>query len=102
MSPPGTLVETDVETASKTKVAPRWRVVLWNDDVTTFQFVIELLQSLFRKPQGEAVSLTHEIHNRGSATVEWTSKERAELYVDQVKSLARPRGFPLTATIEPE
>jgi ATP-dependent Clp protease adapter protein ClpS len=48
------------------------------------------------------VHLTHEIHNRGAATVEVTSRERAELYVEQVKSLARPRGFPLTATIEPE
>ena len=97
-----TLVEPDVDTDSKTKLAPRWKVVLWNDDVTTFQFVIELLRSLFRKPEPEAVSLTHEIHNRGAATVEVTSRERAELYVEQVKSLARPRGFPLTATIEPE
>ena len=102
MPPPTTLVESDVEASSGTKLGPRWKVVLWNDDVTTFQFVIELLQSLFRKPQGEAVNLTHEIHNRGAATVEVTSRERAELYVDQVKSLARPRGFPLTATIEPE
>jgi ATP-dependent Clp protease adaptor protein ClpS len=100
--PPTTIVEADVQTTSATKLAPRWRVVLWNDDVTTFQFVIELLRSLFRKPQPEAVRLTHEIHNRGSAAVEVTSRERAELYVDQVKSLARPRGFPLTATIEPE
>jgi len=100
--PPTILVEPDVETKSETKVAPRWKVVLWNDDVTTFQFVIELLRSLFRKPEPEAVQLTHEIHHRGAATVEVTSRERAELYVEQVKSLARPRGFPLTATIEPE
>jgi ATP-dependent Clp protease adapter protein ClpS len=46
--------------------------------------------------------LTNLVHHTGSAVVEITSKERAELYVDQVKSLARPRGFPLTATIEPD
>ena len=102
MPPPTTIVEPDVGTGSETKLAPRWRVVLLNDDVTTFQFVIELLRSLFHKPHPEAVRLTHEIHNTGSATVTVTSRERAELYVEQVKSLARPRGFPLTASMEME
>lgn len=102
MPPSTTILEPDVASGSETKLAPRWRVLLWNDDVTTFQFVIELLQTLFHKPHPEAVRLTHEIHNTGSAMITATSRERAELYVDQVKSLARPRGFPLTATIEPE
>ena len=102
MTPSTTVLEPGVDTSSETKLAPRWKVLLWNDDVTTFQFVIELLQSLFKKQKTEAVSLTHEIHNRGSAIVTVTNREHAELYVDQVKSLARPRGFPLTASIEPE
>jgi ATP-dependent Clp protease adapter protein ClpS len=44
----------------------------------------------------------YEVHCSGSSVVEITSRERAELYVDQVRSLARPRGFPLVASIEPE
>ena len=92
----------DAGTASATRLAPRWRVILLNDDVTTFAFVIELLRSLFKKSGAEAVALTHEIHVTGSALITVTNRERAELYVDQVRSLARPRGFPLTATIEPE
>jgi ATP-dependent Clp protease adapter protein ClpS len=58
--------------------------------------------SLFRKGRGEAVALTREVHLRGAAAVAVTSRERAELYVEQVRSLARPRGYPLTASIEPE
>jgi ATP-dependent Clp protease adaptor protein ClpS len=96
-----TIVRPDVETGVETKLVPRWKVLLLNDDVTTFAFVIELLKTLFRKPHPEAVRLTHEIHNTGSATITVTSQERAELYVEQVRSLARPRGFPLTAAIEP-
>lgn len=92
----------DTDTQVKEKIAPRWKVILHNDDVTTFAFVIELLMRLFGKPQAEAVRLTHEIHDTGSAVVTVTSFERAELYVEQVRSLARPRHFPLTATIEPE
>lgn len=92
----------DTATAVKERVAPRWKVILHNDDVTTFAFVIELLIRLFGKSHGEALQLTQEVHDTGSAIVTVTSFERAELYVEQVRSLARPRNFPLTATIEPE
>ncbi len=92
-------VESEVE--SRTELAPRWKVLLLNDDVTTFEFVIWLLMTLFHKPRAEAQELTWEIHETGSALVTVTSFERAELYVEQVRSLARPRGFPLSAEIEP-
>lgn len=92
----------ETKTEETTRLVPRWKVLLLNDDVTTFDFVIEMLITLFRKERAEAVRLTHEIHNSGSALITVTSQERAELYLDQVKSLARPRGFPLTATMEPE
>jgi len=93
--------EVEVETRDSARLAPRWKVILHNDDVTTFDFVIDLLITLFRKPHAEAVRLTFEVHQSGSALVSVTSFERAELYLDQVRSLARPRGFPLVATMEP-
>ncbi len=89
------------ETRDKTRLTPMYKVILLDDDVTTIDFVVEMLVSLFRKPRDEAVKLTNEVHNSGSAIITITSLERAELYVEQVKSLARPRGFPLTATLEP-
>jgi len=63
--------------------------------------VIELLITQFRRPSAEAVGLTFEVHRSGSALVAVTSFERAELDLDQVRSLARPRGFPLVVTMEP-
>lgn len=95
-------VETGTESRAETRVAPRWKVILLNDDVTTFEFVIDLLVRLFHKDRHEAVRLTHEVHDTGSAVVEITSFERAELYVEQIRSTARPSGFPLCATLEPE
>lgn len=85
-----------------TRLAPRWKVLLHNDDTTTFEFVTGLLVSLFRKDEAEAERLTWEVHDKGAAVVEITSYERGELYVEQVRSLARPRGYPLCATLEPE
>lgn len=102
MSAPATVIESDTKTEEKTRLAPRWKVILLNDEVTTFEFVIDLLQGLFHKRHDEAVRLTREVHDTGSALITVTSLEHAELYVQQVRSLARPRGFPLTATIEPE
>jgi ATP-dependent Clp protease adaptor protein ClpS len=95
-------VEERTESRAETRVAPRWKVILLNDDITTFEFVIDLLVRLFHKNRHEAVRLTHEVHDTGAAVVEVTSLERAELYVEQVRSTARPSGFPLCATLEPE
>ena len=97
---PTILPDVDEKTEERTQQLPPWKVLLHNDDVTTFDFVIWILVTLFHKPAEEAVRLTWEVHRAGSALVTVTSKERAELYVEQVSSLARPRGFPLTATME--
>ena len=97
-----TLIETGSDSLTDVRPNPRWRVLIHNDDVTTFDFVIELLRTVFYKDAHEAVRLTNEIHESGIAVVAVTHRERAELYVEQVRSLARPRGFPLRATIEPE
>jgi ATP-dependent Clp protease adaptor protein ClpS len=89
------------ETETRTRTMPQYKVILLNDDVTTFEFVTELLMRVFSKPAEQARALTLEVHQRGSALVTVTNLERAELYVEQIRSLARPRGFPLAATIEP-
>lgn len=94
--------KTDLAERTEERQAPRWKVLLHNDEVTTFDFVIDLLQRLFGKSRLEAARLTSEVHHEGSATVCVTHRERAELYVEQVASLSRPRGFPLCASIEPE
>jgi len=98
-----TEVERETEEASsvRTGLAPQWKVILHNDAITTFEFVIELLITLFRKDTREAVRLTYEVHNSGSALIVVTNFERAELYLEQVRSLARGRGFPLVASMEP-
>lgn len=94
-------LEPEEATEQRTRLAPQWKVILHNDDVTTFEFVTGLLKSLFHKRHAEAVRLTREVHESGSALITVTNFERAELYVEQVKSLARPQGFPLTASMEP-
>jgi ATP-dependent Clp protease adaptor protein ClpS len=94
------VLEPETSTRAEPRVMPLWKVLILNDEITTFEFVTDLLVSLFKKPHAEAKRLTQEVHDSGSAVVVITNLERAELYVEQVRSLARPRGFPLTATLE--
>jgi ATP-dependent Clp protease adaptor protein ClpS len=93
--------ETETHTRDQTQLAPQWKVLLLNDEITTVEFVVQLLVTLFRKERSEAVRLTMEIHHTGSALITVTSLERAELYAEQVRSLARAQKFPLVATLEP-
>lgn len=101
MAPESPTTTPETATEEETALAPQWKVLLHNDDTTTVEFVISLLIKVFQKPREEAVRLTWEVHYTGSALITVTTLERAELYVEQVRSYARPRGYPLAATMEP-
>lgn len=83
-----------------TALAPLWRVILWNDDRSPADGVVDTLIAVFRKNWAEAFEITMTAHETGCALVEVVPRELAELHVDQVRSLARGRGWPLTCTCE--
>lgn len=101
MSPHGVELLEEPETVRESGLAPQWKVILLNDARTSMDFVVQMLVTLFHKHEAEAERLMWEVHRTGSALITVTTFERGELYVEQVRSLARPRGFPLTATLEP-
>jgi ATP-dependent Clp protease adaptor protein ClpS len=96
---PTTTIET--KPGASTRLAPRWKVILHDDPITTFDFVLGVLRRVFAKPPGEAERITREAHETGSALVDVLPLEQAEFRCEQVRALARPHGFPLTVTIEP-
>ena len=65
---------------------PPYRVLLHNDDVSSFDHVIETLVDLTPLSPPAAEAVTWEAHKTGVALVLVTHRERAELYVDQFKS----------------
>ena len=92
-------VEEDGHT-SKTYL-PLYKVIMWDDDVTTMEFVIRMLTNLFRKDYTTAEKLMYEIHFKGAAHVETLPLEQAEFKVEQVHSAATLEQFPFRCTIEP-
>ncbi len=77
-----------------------YRVILLNDDYTTFDFVIEILKTVFKKSEEEAINLTLKVDREGSASVGVYPYEIAQMKVEKVHSLSRSVGFPLRAKIE--
>ena len=84
----------------KTKQPELYRVILHNDDYTTMQFVIEVLESIFHKSPAEAHRIMMLVHTHGYGVCGAYSYEIAETKVALVHDRARESGFPLRASME--
>ncbi len=84
--------------------APRepalYNVILLNDDYTTMEFVMEILETLFQKSPAEAYRIMMHVHRNGRGLAGVYPFEVAETKAEQVASLAKGAGFPLRAAIE--
>jgi ATP-dependent Clp protease adaptor protein ClpS len=79
-----------------------YRVIIHNDNVTTFEFVINILVTIFQLSVFKATRVALEAHHRGNAYVCTLPLEEAKSRVFKAQFAAREKGFPLTFTIEPE
>ena len=77
-----------------------YRVVLLNDDYTTMEFVLRVLETVFRKSPAEAYRIMIQVHVNGSGIAGVYPWEVAETKVETLTSLARQAQFPLRAAIE--
>jgi ATP-dependent Clp protease adaptor protein ClpS len=92
------------ETRSDQKLeSPRmWRVLLHNDDYTTQEFVVWVLESIFRKPRGEAFAIMMNVHRSGLGVAGVYTYDVAQTKVKTTKQMAEEHEFPLLVTLEPE
>lgn len=77
-----------------------YKVVLLNDDYSTMEFVVHVLETVFQKSPAEAYGTMMQVHVQGRGIAGVYPWEVAETKVDTVTSMARNAGFPLRATIE--
>ncbi len=94
----------DPGTALKDRVEkPRnFKVLLYNDDYTTMEFVIWVLIEVFRKSQIEATRIMLTVHRSGKGVAGIYSKEIAETKASLAMGHATAAGYPLRAETEPE
>lgn len=101
-TPPKTSADQGLDQKVQSRRPSRFKIIMHNDDYTTMEFVIEVLQTIFHKESAEATVLMLQIHRRGRAVCGLYPFEIAETKVDRVHKAARSAGFPLRCTLEPE
>lgn len=78
-----------------------YKVIMFNDDVTTMDFVVMILRNVFNKDEAEAEKLMLDVHNNGQATVGIYTYDMAITKVAQTNMMAREKEFPLRLIFQP-
>ncbi len=78
-----------------------YKVVLLNDDYTTMEFVVSVLETVFDKSPAEAFRIMMHVHQQGRGIAGVYPWDVAETKTETVTSLAREAGYPLRAVTEP-
>ena len=79
-----------------------WRVLLHNDDYTTQDFVVWVLESIFHLPHAEAFAIMMHVHQSGVGVAGIFTRDVAETKVKATQQLAEQHEYPLLVTIEPD
>lgn len=88
------------EIKSKNLLPRMYNVILLNDNITTMDFVVYILEKIFDKSHSEAVSIMLKVHEEGEGIAGTYVKEIAETKVYQVLNMARQNNFPLQCKVE--
>ena len=98
--------KTDTKVKIKPNLAlrepPLYKIIYFNDEVTSMEFVVGSLIDYFSYSQDTATSITQNIHDQGSAVVAVLPYEIAEQKGIEVTLEARSQGYPLQVKIEAE
>jgi ATP-dependent Clp protease adaptor protein ClpS len=94
--------EFEVKERQETKTPSLYRVFLLNDDYTSMDFVVYILEEVFHKSPVEAMQIMLHVHKNGKGLAGLYTREIAETKLVTVHKLSRKRGFPLKCILERE
>ena len=95
-------IDEKLKSKSHLKIKPprSYKVLLHNDNFTTMEFVVFVLEKIFNKSLTEATQIMMHVHNNGIGICGAYTYEVAEMKVESVHGLAEQHEFPLQATME--
>ena len=96
------MAKSKAKTIEKTEIKfpDRFKVIIWNDNHTPMDFVVQLLVELFDRPLKDAKGIMLAIHNEGKGIAGEYNFELAEQKVHEGSTIARHNGWPLKLTME--
>jgi ATP-dependent Clp protease adaptor protein ClpS len=89
-----------LEDKVKTKTPKKYKVIILNDDYTPMDFVVAVLEQIFKLSPAESVKIMLEVHKKGSGLCGIFTKQIAETKISQVHTRAASMGYPLKCTME--
>jgi ATP-dependent Clp protease adaptor protein ClpS len=90
------------KTSQKAKTPSLYKVYLLNDDYTTMEFVVMVLEEIFRKSHVEATQIMLHVHNNGKGLCGVYTRDIAETKIEDVHEMAHEFGYPLRCSMEQE
>tara|TARA_R110001592_G_scaffold1805_12_gene10877 strand:+ start:16316 stop:16615 length:300 start_codon:yes stop_codon:yes gene_type:complete len=96
------MARSQAKTIERTEVRypDRFKIIMWNDDFTPMDFVVQLLVELFDRPLNEAKTIMIDIHEDGKGIAGEYNFEIAEQKVHEGSTISRHNGYPLKITME--
>lgn len=93
--------QTGVAEETEVKLPPDYKVILFNDDYTTKDFVVEVLEHVFHKTTADAIAIMEAVHQTGMGVAGVYTYDIAVTRASLAENLARKRGFPLRCEAQP-
>jgi ATP-dependent Clp protease adaptor protein ClpS len=90
------------KTTPKTARPPLYKVILLNDDFTPREFVVKVLEAVFRMSESQAYAVMLTAHRRGACVIAVYTRDVAETKAKEATDLGKKQGYPLYFTTEPE
>jgi ATP-dependent Clp protease adaptor protein ClpS len=85
---------------SEVQEPPLYKVLLHNDDYTTMDFVVMILETVFKKDTSEATRIMLNVHHQGLGIAGVYTREIGETKAAIVHDLAKKNQFPLKCSLE--
>ena len=94
--------EIEIIEETETELEPLYQVIIYNDDITPMDFVVQVLKNIFFLGNDKASEIMLTAHINGNAYVQTLPKSEAENRVNKAHYAARVENYPLHFSMEPE
>lgn len=97
-------METNSKVIERTKIKikepKKYKVIMHNDDFTTMEFVVAILNIIFNKDFEEANRIMMEVHKSGKGIAGIYPYDIAISKTNKAMTMAKEEGFPFKLTVE--
>ena len=90
----------DVRHDIKLKKPSDYAVIIWNDDITTMEFVVSVLTKVFHKKPQDAAALMMEVHENGQGIAGVYTYDIAVSKKARTDAMSAEKNFPLKLTLK--